>query len=161
MFLCLWDSPGKNTGLVWHSLLQGILLMQRLNPGLQYCRQILYHLSHQGALTYTTVHYVHHLPEFAQSRVHQGGDAIQPSHPLLPPLFLPSIFPNIRVFSSESALSITCPRYWSFSFSISPSNGYSGLSSLRIVWFDLLAVQGTLKRVLQHHSLKESILRCS
>ena len=78
------------------------------------------------------------------------------------PLFLlPSIFPNIRVFSIESVLHIRWPKYWSFSFSISPSNVYSGLISFRIDWFDFLAVQGTLKSLLQHHSSKASILRRS
>ena len=76
-------------------------------------------------------------------------------------LLLPSIFPSIRVFSSESALRIRWPKYWSFSLSISPSNEYSGLISFRIDWFDLLAVQGTLKSLLQHHSSKASILLCS
>ena len=79
-------------------------------------------------------------------------------HPLL---LVPSIFPSIRVFSNESAFCIRCPKYWSFSFNISPSNEYSGLISFRIDWFDLLAVQGTLKSFLQHHSSKASILRCS
>ena len=78
--------------------------------------------------------------------------------PLLP---LPSIFPSIRVFSSESALYIRWPKYWSLSFSISPFNEYSGLISFMIDWFDLLAVQGTLKSLLQHHSSKVSILWCS
>ena len=76
-------------------------------------------------------------------------------HPLL---FLPSIFPSIRVFSNESVLCIMWPKYWSFSFSINPSNEYSGLISFRIDWFDLLAVQGTLRSLLQHHSSKASIL---
>ena len=80
---------------------------------------------------------------------------------LCSPLFLlPSIFPSIRVFSSESALGIRWPKYWNFSFSISPANEYSRLISCRIDWFDLLAVQGTLKS-LQHHSSQASILRCS
>ena len=79
-------------------------------------------------------------------------------HPLLLP---PSVFPSIRGFSNESALRITWPKYWSFNFSISPSNEYSGLISFRIDWFDLLAVQETLKSLLQHHSLKASILQCS
>ena len=79
-------------------------------------------------------------------------------HPLR---FLPSIFPSIRVFSSDSVLHIRWPKYWSFSFSISPSNEYSGLISFRIDWFDLFAVQGTLKNLLQYHSLKVSILWCS
>ena len=79
-------------------------------------------------------------------------------HPLL---LLPSILPSIRGFSSESVLSIRWPKYWSFSFSISPSNEYSGLISFRIDWLDLLAVQGTLKSLLQHHTSKASILQCS
>ena len=79
-------------------------------------------------------------------------------HPLL---LLPSIFPNIRVFSNESVLLIRWPKYWSFSFSISPSSEYSGSVSFRITWFDLLAVQGTLKSLLQNHNSKISILQCS
>ena len=79
-------------------------------------------------------------------------------HPLL---LLPSIFPSIRVFSNESVLHIRWPKYWSFSFSISPSKEYSGLISFRMNWFDLLAVQGTLKSLLQHHSSKASILQRS
>ena len=78
-------------------------------------------------------------------------------HPLL---LLPSIFPSIRVFSNEPVLPIRWPKYWSFSFSISPSNEYSGLSSLRMDWWDLLEVQGTLKSLLQHHGSKASILCC-
>ena len=102
---------------------------------------------------------VHHqLPELAQTHVHWLSDTIQPSHPH--PLLLPSIFPGIRVFSNESVLHIRWSKYWSFSFSISPSNEYSGLISFRIDWFDLLAVQGTLKSFLQHHSSRASILQC-
>ena len=77
------------------------------------------------------------------------------------PLLLPSIFPSLRVFSNESVLRIRWPEFWSFSFSISPSNEYSGLISFRIDWLDLLSVQGTLKNLLQHHSSKASILQCS
>ena len=77
------------------------------------------------------------------------------------PLLLPSVCPSISVFSNESALYIRWPKYWSFSFSISPSNEYSGLISFRMDWLDLLAVQGTLKSLLQHHSSKASILQCS
>ena len=99
----------------------------------------------------------HHLPELAQTNVHRVADAIQPSHPLSS-LLLSSIFPSIRVFSNESTLCIRWLKYWSFRFSISPSNKYSGLISLRIVWFDLLAVEGTLKSLLQHHSSEASIL---
>ena len=89
---------------------------------------------------------------------------VMPSNHLIlcsPLLLLHSIFPSIRVFSSESALCIRWPEFWSFSFSISPSNEYSGLISFRIDWFVLLAAQGTLKSHLQHHSLKASILQCS
>ena len=82
-------------------------------------------------------------------------------HPLLPLLLLPSIFPSIRVFSNESVLHIRWPEYWSFSFSISLSNYYSGLISFRMDWLDLLTVQGTLKSPLQHHSSKASILQYS
>ena len=77
------------------------------------------------------------------------------------PLHLPSVFPSIRVFSSESPLHIRWPKYWSFSFSVSPSSEYSGLSSFRVYWIDLLAVQWTLKNLLQHHNSKVSILWCS
>ena len=105
---------------------------------------------------------VHHqLPELAQTHVHQVGDAIRPSHPLSSPSPPVSVFPSIEVFSSESVLHIRWPEYWSFSFSISPSNKYSGLISFRIDWFDLPAFQGTLKGLLQYHSSKASILRCS
>ena len=91
-------------------------------------------------------------------------ESVMPSNHLIlchPFLLLPSIFPSIRLFSKESALRIRWPKYWSFSFSISPSNKYSGLISFRIDWLDLLAVQGTLKSFLQHHSSKASILWCS
>ena len=101
---------------------------------------------------------VHHqLPELAQTHDHQASDAIQPSHPLSSP----SLFPSIRVFSNESTLHIRRPKNWSFSFSTSPSNEYSGLISFWIDWFDLLASQGTLKSLLQHHSLKALILQHS
>ena len=89
---------------------------------------------------------------------------VMPSNHLIlrhPLLLLPSIFPSIRVFSNEPALCIRWPKYWSFSFSISPSNEYLGLISFRMDWLDLLAVQGTLKSLLQHYSSKASILRCS
>ena len=89
-------------------------------------------------------------------------ELVMPSnHLICRPLLPPSIFPSIRVFSNESVLHIRWPKYWSFSFSISPSNEYSGLISFRNDWLDLLAVQGTLKSLLQHHSLKASLLRCS
>ena len=105
---------------------------------------------------------VHHqLLELAQTHVHQVGDAIQHVILCCPLLLLPSIFPSIRVFSNESVPFIMWPKYWSFSFSISPSNEYSGLISFRMDWLDLLAVQGTPKSLLQHHSSKASILQCS
>ena len=91
-------------------------------------------------------------------------ESVMPSNHLIlchPLLFLPSIFPSIRVFSNELALCIRRPKRWSFSFSISPSNEYSGFVSFRIDWFDLSVVQGTLKSLLQHHNLKVSILWCS
>jgi len=91
-------------------------------------------------------------------------ESVMPSNHLIlfhPLLLLPSIFPSIRIFSNELVLRMRWPKYWSFSFSISPSNEYSGLISFRIVWLDLLAVQGTLKSLLQHHSSKASIHRCS
>ena len=90
-------------------------------------------------------------------------ESVMPSNHLIlccPLLLLPSIFPSIRVFFSESALHIRWPKYWSFSFSISPSSHYSGFISFRMDWVDLLAVQGTLKSLLQHHSVKASILQC-
>ena len=91
-------------------------------------------------------------------------ESVMPSNHLIlcRPLHLPpSVFPRIRVFSNESVLHIRWPKYWSFSFNISPSNGYVGLISFRMDWLDLLAVQGTLKSLLQHHSSKASILQCS
>ena len=101
---------------------------------------------------------VHQLLELIQTHVHRVGDAIQPSQPLL---LLPSIFPSIRVFSNESVPRMRWPKYWSFSFSISPSNEYSGKTSFRMDSLDLLAVQGTLKSLLQHQSSKASILQRS
>ena len=109
-------------------------------------------LQHQGLPLH------HQPPEFTQTHVHES---VLPSnhlilcHPLLLP---PSIFPSIRVSSNESVLPIRWPKYWSFSFNISPSSEHSGLISFRIDWLDLLAVQGTLKNLLQHHSSKASIL---
>ena len=105
---------------------------------------------------------VHHqLPELTQTHVHWVSETIQPAHPLLSPSPLASLFPSIRVFSNESVLPIRWPKYWSFSFNISPSNEHSRLISFRVDWLDLLAVQETLKSLLQHHSSKASILWCS
>ena len=113
------------------------------------------------------VHY--QLPELTQTHVHRVGDAIQPSHPLSfpsPPAPNPAQHQDlfqwvIRVFSNESTLHMRWPKYWSFSLSISPSNEQPGLISFRMDWLDLLAVQGTLKSLLQHHSSKASILQRS
>ena len=105
---------------------------------------------------------VHHqFQEITQTHVHRVGDAS--SHLILcrPLLLLPPNPPSIRVFSNESTLLMRWPKYWSFSFSISPSNEHPGLISFRMDWLDLLAVQGTLKSLLQHHSSKASIFRCS
>ena len=104
---------------------------------------------------------LHYLLDFTQTRVHRVSDAIQPSHPLSspsPPAFNLS---QHQVFSNESVLCIRWPKYWGFSFNISLSNEYSGLISFRMDWLDLLAVQGTLESLLQHHSLKASILQHS
>ena len=105
---------------------------------------------------------VHHqLPEFTQTHMHRVSDVTQPSHPLSSPLLLPPIPPSIRVFSNESTLRMRWPKYWSFSISISTSKEHPRLVSFRMDWLDLLAVQGTRKSLLQHHSLKASILQHS
>ena len=102
---------------------------------------------------------VHHqLPEFTQTHIHRVSDAIQPSHPLSSPSPLAPIPPSIRVFSNESTLHMTWPKYWSFSFSISPSNEHPGLISFRMDWLDLFAVQGSLKSLYHHQSSKTSTL---
>ena len=102
---------------------------------------------------------VHHqLPEFTQIHVHWVSDDFQPSHPLSSPFLPSSIFPTIRVFSKEPVLHIRWPKYWSFSFSISPSNEHSGLISFRMDWLDFLVVQETLKSLLQYNSSTASVL---
>ena len=104
---------------------------------------------------------VHHqLPEIAQL---MSNESVMPSNDLIlcrPLLLLPSVFPSIRVFSNEAVLCIRWPEKWSFSYSISPSNEYSGLISFRMHWLDLLAAQGTLKSLLQHHRAKATVLQC-
>ena len=104
---------------------------------------------------------LHYLQEFAQTHVHRVSDAIQPSYPLSPPSLPAFNLSQIKVLYSESALHVRWPKNWSFSFSISPSNEYSRFISFRIDWFDLFAVQGTLKSLLQPHNFKISILQCS
>ena len=111
--------------------------------------------AHQDSLSITYSRSLHKLMSI---------ESVMPSNHLIlcrSLILLPSIFPSIRVFSNESALCIRWPKYWSFSFNISPSNEHPGLTSFRMDWLDLLAVQGTLKRLLQHHSSKASILWCS
>ena len=107
------------------------------------------------------VHQLHQLPELTQTHVHWVSYAMQPSYNCRPLLLPPFVVPRIRVFPNESVLCIRWPKYWSFRFSISPSNEYSGLNSFRMDWVDLLVVQGALKSLLQHHSSKASILQCS
>ena len=105
---------------------------------------------------------VHHQPPVLAQIM--SIKSVMPSNHLIlcrPLLLLPSVFPSIRVFSNESDLHIRWPKYWSFNFNISPSNEHPGLISFRMDWLDLLAVQGTLKSLLRHHSLKTSILQCS
>ena len=102
----------------------------------------------------------HQLPESTQTHVHWLNDVIQPSQPLSSPSTPASIFPSIKVFSNESAMHIRRPKYWIFSFNISTSNEHLGLISFRMDWLNLLAVQGTLKSLLQHYSSKASILQC-
>ena len=100
----------------------------------------------------------HHLLEFSQVHVYCISGAIQPSHPLMPSFPSALNLSQHQVFSSESAVNIRWPKFWSFSFSISPSNEYSGLISFRIDWFDLFSVQGIRRSLLQHHSSKALIL---
>ena len=118
-----------------------------------------------SAIPWTTAHQASLSVTNSQSLLKlMSFESVMPSNHLIlfhPPLLLPSIFPSIRVFSNEPALCITWPKYWSFSFNISPSNEHSGLISFRMDWLDLLAIQGTLKSLFQHHSSKPSILHHS
>ena len=116
-------------------------------------------LRHHG-LQHTRLPYPSPTPRAYSTHVHRVSDAVQPSHPVTYPS-LPTFFSNIRVFSKKSVHHIWRPKYWSFSFSISPFCEYSGLISFRIDWFDLLAVQRTLKSLVQHHSSKASVLQHS
>ena len=191
------DFPGKNTGVDCHFLFQGIFLTQGSNPGFPYCRQTLYHLSHQippGPLANsknnnwtTPIHWELWLDVVIQSLSPVQPHGLQHTRPPCPslspgvcprfmsiesvmpfnhlilchPFLWLSIFPSIRVSSSESALHIRWPKYWSIIFSISPSNEYLGFISFRIDWFDLFEVQGTLRSLPHHHNLKASSLQHS
>ena len=181
LFVTLWTvaQPGSSV----HGLLQATILewvsmpfsressqTQGSHPGLPHCKQILYHLSYPGQFSHSVVsdslqrHGLQHarlLRPPLSPRVCSNSYSLSwmnvmipiISSSVTPPLLLPSIFPSIRIFSNESTLYIRCPKYWSFSFRISLSNEYSGLIPSRIDWFDLLAVQQTLKSLLQHHNL--------
>ena len=158
--LCPWDSPGKKTGVGCHaSLLTGYQFSSVAQLCLVTLCDLLEHArgstACQASLSITNSWSLLKLMSI---------ESVMPSNHLIlchPLLLLPSIFPSIRVFSDESVLCIRWPKYWSFSFSISTSNEYSGLISFRMDWSDLLAVQGTLKSLLQHHSSKASVLQCS
>ena len=144
------DFPGKSTGVGCHSLLRFScsVVSKSLQPLGLYAACL-------ASLSFTI---------WWNLLKTMSIESVMPSNLLVlchPLLLLPSIFPSIRVFSNESVLCIRWPEYWSFSFSMSPSNKYPGLISCRMDWFDLLAVQGTLKDLLPHHSSKASILQCS
>ena len=134
-----------------------LCLFPRINEFLKSCCSVVSKLCDPMDCSMSGFLVLHHLLELAQTYVHWVSDAIQPSCTLSSPS--PAfIFPSIRVFSNETALCIRWPKYWGFSFSISPSNKYSGLICFRIDWFDLFTVHWTLKSLLQHHSSKALIL---
>ena len=163
-----WNSPGQNIGVGSLSLLQGIFPNERLNPNLPHCRLILYQVSYQFssvqslshgqlfATPWTVAHQVSlSIPNSWSLLKLRSIESVMPSNHLIlccPLLLLPSMFPSIKVFSNESVLQTRWTKYWSCSFSISLSNECSRLISFRMNWLDLLAVQGTLKSLLQPHS---------
>ena len=164
-----------------HFTLQGIFPTQKSNTGLLHCRQILYQLSHQGSTSVSSVQSLSRvrLLETPWTAEHQASVSITNSQSLFKLMCIklvmpsnhlilcrpfplpPSICPSIRVLSNQLVLRIRWPKYWSLSFSINPSNEHSVLISFRTDWFDFLAVQGTLKSLLQHHNPKASILQGS
>ena len=154
---------GPRCGVRLHSILQEIIVFnkeymrQSVSSVTQLCPTLRDPMNH--SMPVLPVH--HQLPEFTQTRVDQVGDAIQPSHFLSSPSLPAPIPRSIMVFSNETTLRMRWPKYWSFSLSISPYSEHPGLVSFRMDWLDLLAVQGTLKSLLQHHSSKASILQCS
>ena len=169
-----WERKASNGGSTWGEV-GGVLLSHPLAVCLKG------HLATSYILCFSSVQLLSHVRLFATpwTAARQASlsvtnsqslfklmsiESVMPSNHLIlcrPLLLLPSIFPSIRVFSNESALRIRWPKYWSFSFSISPSNEHPGMISCRMDWLDLLGVQGTLKSLLQHHSSKASILQCS
>ena len=144
-------------------LIKGILILNLINLcSVQFSRLVVSDSLQHHRLQQPGLNVRNQLLEFTQT--HMSIESVMPSNHLIlcrPLLLPPSIFPSIKVFSNESVLRIRWSKYWSFSFSISPSNEYSGLISFRIDWFDLFAVQGILKSLLQHHNSKASILLCS
>ena len=155
-----WDSPGKNTGVGCHFPLLHCYWNINWYSSVQFTRSVMSNSlrPREAPQAYLSVINSRSLPKLMSIE-----SVMPPNHLILcRPLLLPaSIFPSIRVFSNESALCIRWPKYWSFSFNISPSNEHSGLISFRMDWLDFLAVQGTLKSLLQLHSSKESILQHS
>ena len=147
MTLYLWINPLENINFSYNSV--------------QFSRSVVSDSSRPHEPQHARPPCLSPTPGVHQTYVHWVSDAIQPSHPLSSVLLLPSIFPSIRVFSNESALRMRWPKYWSRSFNISPTNEHPGLIAFRTDWMDLLAAQGTLKSLLQHHSSKASILQHS
>ena len=175
------DSPGKKAGMGCHALLQRILPTEGWNPWLLHYRWILYRWAIREARVLYSFQSLSGVWLFVTpwNAAHQASlsiintrsllkrmsiESVMPSNHLIlchPLLLLHLIFPRIRIFSNESVLHVRWWKYWSFNFSISPSNEYSGLISFRVDYFYLLAVEGTLKSLLQHHTSKVSILQCS
>ena len=148
--LCPWDSPGENTGVGCHFLTTSLQFSSVTQSYLTLCDPM------DCSRPVFPVHY-----QLPLLKLRSITSVIPSNHLILcPPLLPPSVFPSIRVFSNELVLRIRWPKYWSFSFSISPSSEYSGLISFSIDWLDLLAVQGTLKSLLQDYSSNASILQC-
>ena len=154
-----WSKTDKKTNIFWYCL-----YVESKKKRIQFSSVKLLSRVWIFATPWITQHArpaVHHqLPEFSQTHVHSVSDTIQPSHPLLSPSPPAPNLSQHLVFSNKSVLSIRWPKYWNLSFNISPSNEHPGLISFRMDWLDLLAVQGTLKSLLQHQSSKASILQC-
>ena len=154
----LFASGGQSTGVGCHCLLQGYSGLHLMKVPFSSVTQLCPTLCNPMDCSTPGLPVHHQLPELTQTHIHRVSDAIQPSHPLSSPSPPAFKFSSTRVFSNESVLPNRWPKYWSFSFIISPSSEYSGLISFRMDWLGLLPVQGTLKSLLQHHSSKASIL---